>query len=364
MKNILTPLSFIIFLIFYNQITTAQIHNFDSLYKNNESFRKYVESTPDFKDLFLSDEVMNITIASDFKNLVKTKGKEEYQPALFQYQMNDSILLKREIKIKARGLSRKNICFFPPIQLNFPKKEEIIPQLKVFDKMKMVMDCKRGEIYQQYLLSEYMVYKMLNILTDYSYRVRLILVTYIDISGKYDTETKYAFIIENKNQMAERLDAIALDVKSIRDEFIEKTTLINSYLFQYLIGNTDWSVPGGHNMILIKSKDPVINEPYVVPFDFDLAGIVNANYALPNTAVDISSVRERYYMGICLPEDQVRAGLKVYLERKDEIYALYQNSDLLDKRNKQSTIQYLDEFYEIVEDDNKFSNNILESCKK
>ena len=164
--------------------------------------------------------------------------------------------------------------------------------------------------------------------------------------------------------MAERLNTIALDVKSIRDQYIEKTTLINSYLFQYLIGNTDWSVPGGHNMILIKSKDPVINEPYVVPFDFYLAGIVNANYALPNTAVDISSVRERYYMGICLPEDQVRAGLKVFLERKDEIYALYQNSDLLDRKNKQSTIQYLDEFYEIVENDSKFSNNILESCKK
>ena len=117
-------------------------------------------------------------------------------------------------------------------------------------------------------------------------------------------------------------------------------------------------------MLLIKSKDPVLTEPYIVPFDFDLSGIVNANYAKPNTATDISSVRERYYMGICLPEDQVKAGLKVYLERKDEIYALYQNSELLDRRNKQSTIQYLDEFYEIVEDDRKFSNDILESCKK
>ena len=107
-----------------------------------------------------------------------------------------------------------------------------------------------------------------------------------------------------------------------------------------------------------------MTEPYVVPFDFDLAGIVDANYAKPNTAVDISSVRERYYMGICLPDDQVKAGLQVYLERKDEIYALYQNSDLLDQRNKQKTIQYLDEFYEIVEDENRFSSRILESCKK
>jgi hypothetical protein len=364
MKNSIKAFPLIIFLIFCNQINYAQIHNFDSLYKNNDSFKQYVETTPDFKDLFLSDEVMNITIASDFKNLVKTKGKEEYQPALFQYQMNDTILLTRDIKIKARGLSRKKICFFPPIQLNFPKKEVVIEQLKEFDKIKMVLECGRGEVYEQYLISEFMAYKMLNILTDYSYRVRLIRITYIDVSGKYDTATKYAFIVENKNQMAERLNTIALDIKSIRDQYIEKTTLINSYLFQYLIGNTDWSVPGGHNMLLIKSKDPVLTEPYVVPFDFDLAGIVNANYAKPNLEADISNVRERYYMGICLPEDQVKAGLKVYLERKDEIYALYQNSDLLDQKIKKNTIQYLDEFYEVVEDENKFSRNILESCKK
>jgi hypothetical protein len=364
MRNLNTTYALLLMLLFGFQITYAQVHNFDSLYKNNESFKNYVENTPDFKDLFLSDEVMNITIASDFKNLVKTKGKEEYQHALFQYQMSDSILLTRNIKIKARGKSRKNVCFFPPIQLNFPKKEVHIAQLKEFDKMKMVMDCKKGEAYEQYLLSEFMAYKMLNILTDYSYRVRLIRVTYIDISGKFDTATKYAFIIENKNQMAERLNTIALDVKSIRDQYIEKTTLINSYLFQFLIGNTDWSIPGGHNMLLIKSKDPVLTEPYVVPFDFDLAGIVDASYALPNTEADISNVRERFYMGICLPDDQIKAGLQVYLERKEEIYALYQNSDLIDRKNKQKTIQYLDEFYDIVEDEGRFSNRVLESCKK
>jgi hypothetical protein len=363
MRNSIKTYPLILVLIFSVQLANAQVHNFDSLFKNNESFRQYIQATPDFKDLFLSDEVLNITIASDFKNLVKTKGKEEYQHALFQYQLNDTILLTRDIKIKARGKSRKKICFYPPLQLNFPKKEAHSEQLKEFDKMKMVRDCDRAEVFEQYLLSEFMVYKMLNILTDFSYRVRLIRVTFIDISGKYDTDTQFAFIIENKNQMAERLNAIALDVKSIRDEYIEKTTLINSYLFQYLIGNTDWSIPGKHNMLLIKSKDPVLTEPYVIPFDFDLAGIVDANYAKPNTATDISNVRERYYMGVCLPDEQVKAGLQVYLDRKEEIYSLYQNSDLIDRKNKQKTLEYLDEFYSIVEDERRFSTYILESCK-
>lgn len=75
MRNSINTIPFILILFFLPQIIIAQIHNFDSLYKNNESFKNYVETTPDFKDLFISEEVMNITIASDFKNLVKNKGQ-------------------------------------------------------------------------------------------------------------------------------------------------------------------------------------------------------------------------------------------------------------------------------------------------
>jgi hypothetical protein len=346
------------------QVPKAQVHNFDSLYKNHESFRQEFETSTDFKDLFLSDEIMNITIASDFKNLVRRKGKDEYQPALFQYHMNDTIVLTRNITIRPRGMSRKSVCFFPPIKLNFSKsKETILEQIKEFDKMKMVPDCKRGEAYEQYLLSEYLAYKLLNILTDYSYRVRLVRVSYVDTGGKYNNDTRYAFIMENEDQMAERLNAIVIDVKGIRDELVEKKTLVNAYLFQYLIGNTDWSVPGDHNMRLIKSKDPVLTSPFVIPFDFDLAGIVDASYAFPDSELGIKSVRERHYMGICLPESDIREGLKVFLEKKDQIYALYQNTELINGDTMKKTISYIDEFYGIVEDETRLSRNIIESCK-
>lgn len=363
MKNFITAYPIIIFLMLICQISQAQVQDFDSLYKNNESFRSYFETTPDFRDLFISNDIMNITIASDFKNLVKRKGKDEYQPALFQYLMNDSILLSRDITIRPRGMSRKSICIFPPIKLNFSKKEKVFKQLQDFDKMKMVLDCRSSEAFEQYLLSEFLAYKLLNILTDYSYRVRLVRVTYVDTGAKYNTDTRYAFIMENENQLAERLNAIPLDVKSIRDQFIEKTTLVNAYLFQYMIGNTDYSIPGDRNMLLIKSKDPVLTQPFVIPFDFDLAGIVNASYAKPNLEANISNVRERYYMGICLPESEIKEGLKKFFEKKDEIYALYQNTELLNRTTKQKTLSYLDEFYEIVEDENRLESNIIQSCR-
>jgi hypothetical protein len=169
--------------------------------------------------------------------------------------------------------------------------------------------------------------------------------------------------MENVKQMAERLNAIPLEIKSIRDELIETTTLVNAYIFQYLIGNTDWSVPGDHNMQLIKSKDPVLTKPFVIPFDFDLAGIVDASYAFPNAEHGIKSVRERLYLGICLQESDIREGVKNFIEKKDKIYALYQNSELLNKNTQKKTLDYLDEFYVIVENETRLVSNIIEACK-
>jgi hypothetical protein len=345
-------------------MSRAQIHDFDSLYANNEFFKQTIDASPDAQDLFIEDNVMNVTIESDFKNLVKKKGKNEYQPAVFKYYMNDTIMLVRDITIRPRGLSRKRVCLFPPIKLNFPKEKAVTKQMEEFNKIKLVSDCKKSGPAEQFLLSEYMIYKMLNIITDYSFKVRLIHVTYIDTGGKYKPDSKYAFIIENKKQMAERLDAMAIDLKSIRDEYMEKTTLINTYIFEYLVGNTDWSVPASHNIQFLKSNDAVKTEPYIVPYDFDLAGIVNADYAFPNPELGIKSVRDRLYMGICLPESDIKEGLKVYLEKKDEIYALYQNSDLLDKENKRSSIMYLNEFYDIIENEDKLAQHIFTACKK
>ena len=364
MRKIAISSSLIILLILTLTNLEAQIHDFDSLYQNSKVFKKYSKSMLDTMDIFNNDKVLNITIESDFKNLVKRKYKDEYQPAIFKYHLNDTITVTRNIKIIPRGNMRKGSCFFPPLKLNFQKKEMVVKQLKEFDKMKMVLDCKRGEIYEQYLLSEYYVYKILNILTEYSFRVRLLKVKYVDTSEKYKTANRYAFIIENKEQMAERLNSIPIDNKNVRDILTDNHTLVNGYLFQYLIGNTDWSISGRHNIQMIKSKDPTISTPYVIPYDFDYAGIVNTNYAVPDEKLGIESVTERVYRGVCMPESTIRETVKYFIDSKERIYALYQNTELLDKNNKRRTLKYLDDFYRIIESENGLKRNIIDNCRE
>ena len=197
---------FLMFVLIVNyQFSNAQIHDFDSLYKNDKVFKKNFKAASNSKGLFDSEEVMKITIESDFKNLVKRKYEDEEQPALLRYFYKDSIVVNRNITIKPRGNMRKGSCFFPPLKLNFLKSEVVVKEMKEFDKMKMVLNCKRGGIYEQYLVSEYYTYKILNILTGYSFRVRLTQVTYIDTGDKYKTTTKYAFLIENKPDWSEKV---------------------------------------------------------------------------------------------------------------------------------------------------------------
>ena len=154
-----------------------------------------------------------------------------------------------------------------------------------------------------------------------------------------------------------------IETKSVRDLLTDRKTLTEAYLFQYLIGNTDWSIPGLHNICLIKSKDPSIPKPYVVPYDFDYAGIVNTNYAIPDEQLGTESVRERVYRGVCLSESDLFKAAALFIEKKQSIYNIYENERLLNKNTKRSTIKYLDEFYSIMENENKFRRYIIESCR-
>ena len=341
----------------------AQIHDYDSLVKHSDDFKQIAKIIGDTLDLFNDNKVLEITLESDFKNLVKRKFKDEYQEAIFTLMFNDSVRVTRNIKIKPRGHMRKSTCHIPPLKLNFSKKDAFTKQLQEFDKIKMVLDCKKGDIYEQYLLSEYYTYKIQNILTEYSLRARLLSVKYIDTSGKYKESTRFAILLEHIDQLADRHGGIRIETKNIRDLSTDRKTLTDAYLFQYLIGNTDWSIPGMHNIYMLKSNDPAKPKPYVIPYDFDYAGIINTIYAVPDEQLGIETVRERVYRGVCLPEaDLIKAKERILLKKQD-IYQLIQNDQLLDKRTKKSTIKYFDEFFLIFENEKSFARYIIDNCR-
>jgi hypothetical protein len=339
----------------------GQVMDFDSLYHNDEVFRKHFHESEMFKGLYKSDDIMQMTIESNFKKLIKEKYREEYQPAAITYRMNDTIQLQRNIKIKTRGNFRKRECFNPPIKLNFKEAEVNIPELKEFDKLKLVGNCKSGKQYEQYVLSEYLVYKLFNLISEYSFRVRLIRMKYIDSSGKFNPRISYAFIIENKDQVASRLNATIDERVGIPERNIDPPSLATLNLFQYMIGNVDWSVPASHNVVIIRDKD--YGTLRAVPYDFDYAGIVNAHYAIPAEEYGIKSVTERLYRGKCLDADYVQKVIQKYQNMQEELLDHYRATTLIDEKNRKTTIKYLEDFYTVLNNEKLIDREIMAMCR-
>ncbi|MCK4701007.1 MAG: hypothetical protein KAT38_11745, partial [Bacteroidales bacterium] len=130
------------------------------------------------------------------------------------------------------------------------------------------------------------------------------------------------------------------------------------------IGNTDWSVPGRHNLKLLKLNDHLKVTPFVVPYDFDYSGFVNTFYSIPGERLGIDDVRERLFQGICCTCEEYETTIQEFLDKKDSIYQTILEFEYFEDRTRNEVLTYIDEFFSIIESDNLISRNIINSCKK
>lgn len=360
--NNLLRKAFAIAVIFLYNPLAAQ-YDFDSLYQHDPVFKATFEKVNDTLDLYASDQLINLTIESDFKSLYKNKLGDDYQDAVIRFDLNDTVRISQQIKIKSRGHIRRKVCFYPPLKLNFPKKAVKLKHLQEFDKMKMVVQCKRGSDFEKYLLGEYLTYKLYNILSNYSLRVRLLKVRYVDTNNTKKPMESFAFIIEDIDQLAKRINGVKIETKNIKDPFLFRDQSALVFLFMYMIGNTDWSIPGLHNVKLIKPNNPSSQQVYVIPYDFDYCGIINASYAVPDPKLGIEDVKERLYRGFCRTPEEMQQTVDIFNEKKDDIYELYRQSGLLDKYTLKTTLNYIDDFYQIINSKYAFKHDIVEACR-
>lgn len=309
-------------------------------------------------EFFNSDEILEITLETDFKNLIKEKREGKFQPA-------DLIIKDKSyaIRVKTRGHYRLENCGFPPISLNFSKTEFAGNSNEKLTKLKLVNACRMQNTYVQYVLREYLIYRAFSLMTDKSFKVRLLKIEYVDTSEKMKTVTQYGFVLEEQKMMAERYDGMIIKRKGLKDQVCNMDQMIMLSIFQFMIGNTDWQVANLQNIRLMKSKDVSDPEPYPIPYDFDYTGMVNASYAIPAEVLGIESVRQRLYWGKCYPQEDLVVAINRFYENKDAIYQLYQNFSLFDKGSFKSSINYLDSFYKIIENEKKWQHYFIDKCR-
>lgn len=307
------------------------------------------DSTKKIK-LFKDDEPLQMSITADIRAMIGEKKDTVFQKAVVRLRLPDSTDAEDEIEIRARGNFRREFCYFPSVMLNFKKKGEKT-KLSSLGKIKMVCTCKTGNEFEQLVLKEYLTYKMFNLLTDKSFRVRLTKVNFIDAANRRKPFQYYGFLIEDVDDMAKRNDCKEYEVKNLNSELTDRQfmTLVN--IFQYMIGNLDWSVPGAHNMKFVISRDSGIHRPYAIPYDFDYSGLVDAPYAVPPENIGTSTVTERVYRGYARSQQEINDVIALFKEKKTAIYALVNDFQPLEKKQKSKMISYLNEFYDTINTD-------------
>ena len=79
------------------------------------------------------------------------------------------------------------------------------------------------------------------LLTDVSFRVRLLRVTYVDTDRNDRERVSLAFLIEHRDRLAKRIGASAIETNMVTYPDLNASYTNLASVFHYFIGNTDYS---------------------------------------------------------------------------------------------------------------------------
>jgi len=312
--------------------------------------------------LFEDNTVLEINLSGPISSLFEEKNDSRQLP--FVLRAND---LEHTIKVRVRGKSRRRVCSFPPLRLNFAANDTVQSVFQDQNKLKLVTHCRdRGSVHAS-TLKEYAAYRIFNLVSDVSYRVRLLHITYTDTDGglKEKEFDRYGFLIESASALAERVGGQAEHVTGVSLRSLDNQQAATVYIFQYLIGNTDWSLVTAdeddtccHNGDLLK----IGSVRFYVPYDFDLSGLVNAIYARPDPSLNISRVTQRRYRGYCISTDALHDALSAIKARQVDILDVISQLPGLSQKETEATVKYLEKFFDKANDDDKIVRSFERAC--
>lgn len=303
--------------------------------------------------LFQTHETLPVRIEAPLSTLIRKRSDTEYLDGTFAYTDASGQEVTLDLRLRARGRYRRQAttCDLPPIRLNFKKKQVEGTLFAGQDKLKLVTHCQQNRNrYEQYVLKEYLAYRILNTVTDHSFRARLLRIEYVDTDREGKTDTRYGFVIEDDELLAERVGMTVLKVPNIKYGQVDETQGALVAVFEYLIGNTDFSMYAGakdddccHNVVLL---DKETHGYLPVPYDFDFSGLVNASYASPNPKLPIKRVTRRLYRGMCEHNGQLDAAVNLFREKETAIRELVGSIENLDDGMRDQALRFIERYFQ------------------
>jgi len=311
---------------------------------------------------FESQDPIEVTLTT---NIGKIRGDKRanppWRPATLSYRGTEGTLVTVPIKARTRGIWRLRMCDFPPLRLNFSGATSKGTIFRKLDKPKLVSYCQDRDAYEQYIIQEYQLYRIYQLLTPVSHKARLMKFVYADSADGKVRARRYGFLMEEPGALAARLGGEVKEQKGALPGDLDPFQDALFGVFQYFIGNTDFSEAGLHNVELFFNNEGVVMP---IAYDFDFAGAVNARYATADATLNIPNVRQRLFRGYCTDAESYGKAFAIFNEKKPQIYALYSDSigKLMDRGTVRETLRYFDEFYDTINDRRSAKRSIMESC--
>lgn len=266
------------------------------------------------------------------------------------------------VSIRARGNFRRSTCFFPPLKMEIKKKERKETLFENYKNTKIVFPCLIQQEMNDNVLQEFIAYKLFERISPYHFRTRALTLNYTDLKDGIKKKYKLrGFLIEDDSRIAKRTNNATVYKKYIHPKALNAEGAIQNSLFQYFLGNTDFSMAYQHNGKLIQVGEAVVP----VPYDFDISGWVNPSYAVANTALGINTVRDRVYRGYTRDLEVMQKVRNQYLEAAPDFYDIIScyESEFDQPEEFEHLMAYTRSFFETLANDALFQKEVIEKMR-
>jgi hypothetical protein len=310
--------------------------------------------------IFASATPMEFTLEAPFNKLKRNRGDQvPYYVATVSYK-GDSGEVRIPLRVRARGIWRRKNCDIPPLRLNFSKDSTKKTEFRHLNRVRLVLPCRNNDDFEQYVLQEFQLYRVQRLITPLTLNVRLVKVKLIDPEKKDTIWNRHAFLIEEESDFGSRVGGKLVDIKGASGDDLDPYESAVFGVFEYFVGNTDFSVAALHNVALLYRDTTYIP----IAYDYDWAGAVNTRYARPDSRLQIRSVTDRLMRGYCTTPQNYEKVFGLFREKKDSIYALYHDSLAapLKEGVVKNTLKYFDDFYEVINDKRLAERFIIKAC--
>ncbi len=320
----------------------------------------------DAQIMFRHSEPIAVTLTTNLRDLSRERDSTRLRWFGAELKWTDSAGIEQSmpVELRARGHFRRqsNNCTFPPLFVRAAREVREGSIMQGNPRLKIVTPCRPASgDYQQYIFTEYQAYRSYAVIDSVHHRVRLANITYVDSTDRMRPISVTAFFMETDDEVGDEHNLKVTEQKGALWDAFDGPYLDRISLWEFAIGNTDWSVSGLHNIVLFQTESGGYRP---VAYDFDWTGLVNPRYAFPNQTLGIRTIRQRLHRGPCRTAEQWAPTVAYFLANRaaiDSVWAAPLPGQ--DARRLTDAKRYLDEFWTVLEDPRRFKREVIDQCQ-